>query len=457
MTRYTDATIRGFLVAALVVPLLLTGCIKDLFGGEKPTIGTEIVSSQGTNDEQKLPNFPPKQPVSGQPTHKQQMAVAVGGPSRPDETLLPTGLPGNAGVAAETRPSAPVESTRQFAAGMPPDAAYGDAVLTEDCTWRGEVHVAGVVTVAPQATLTIEPGAVIRFGEAGESAGSVSMLLVYGRIDARGTQEKTVRFTSRFAQPMAGDWRGIVLLGSEKKNLFSSCRIEGAETGLDASFAVVTLKDVLFSRCTTGTRLRDCVAQVSGGGASGCTAGVRMTDSEADLRGAAITGNRQGVVAERCSLYLAGGRFIHNDLESLKAANCRVKISGGAFLANGAGIDLESSTGTVSGARIAENADYGIRLAGSRVKVYGNEISRNSGSGMKVADGQGAAWGNALFANGTYDLVNEGNEDFIALGNWWGAADPAAAGKRIFTSRPGIGQGRVLYLPPLKANPMALH
>jgi len=269
-----------------------------------------------------------------------------------------------------------------------------------------------------------------------------------------GTPEKPVRFTSLFARPMAGDWRGIVLLGSEKRNLLESCVIEGAESGLDASYATVTLKNVLFSRCSRGAWYRDSVVSATGGGASGCIIGVRLSDSEADLRGGAVAGNRQGIVAERSSLYLAGGSFLHNDLESLQGADCRVKITGGEFIANGAGIDLESSQGSISGARIAENADYGIRLAASRVRVYGNEIVRNSGSGLKVTDGRGAAWGNAIFANGTYDLVNGGSEEFMAMGNWWGAPDPAVAGNRISPARGGDGGGRVLFLPLLKANPL---
>jgi len=112
------------------------------------------------------------------------------------------------------------------------------------------------------------------------------------------------------------------------------------------------------------------------------------------------------------------------------------------------------SQGSVYGVKLAENADYGIRLASSRVKVCGSEIIHNSGSGMQVSDGRGAAWGNAIYANGTYDLVNSGSEEFIALGNWWGTPEPAAAGRRIYPAHSDNGPGRVLYLPLLKANPL---
>ena len=38
-----------------------------------------------------------------------------------------------------------------------------EVVLTEDTVWRGTIHVKGSVVVAPQATLRIDPGTIVRF------------------------------------------------------------------------------------------------------------------------------------------------------------------------------------------------------------------------------------------------------------------------------------------------------
>jgi hypothetical protein len=323
----------------------------------------------------------------------------------------------------------------------------GETVLTEDVAWQGEVLVSGVVTVAPQATLTIGAGSVVRF------AGSGGLLLVEGRIVASGTREKPVLFTSRFAEPAGGDWQGLVLLGSEKKNLLENCLIKGAETGLDASFARVTLKNVSFARCVTGARLQDTLVVASGGGANGCNAGLILVDSEAELHDAVFSGNRSGVVAQRSSLYLDGGEMTGNAAVGVKAADSRIRIVGGRFAANGTGLALTACQGSVSGCSMAGNGDCGLVLAGSRVKVYGNEIVNNGKAGLRVEDGQGAAWGNSFVANGGCDLYNAGVEDFRAMDNWWGGTPTAEVGKRIHDRQADNGRGRVFYLPVMTGRP----
>jgi hypothetical protein len=423
------------LIVAATIPLLFTGCTTGLFGGESKALHS---APPLPSPPQVLEKIPPQDlPV---PSPEQRVPVSPPAPVKP----------------AEKAQSGAADQTRRLAAGSRPDFFYQDAVLTEDVTWRGEVRVAGVVTIAPQATLTVEQGTVVRFGGEGEMAGHDAFLLVCGRVVALGTREKPILFSSRFAQPMAGDWQGIAMLGSEKKNLLENCRVEGAETGLDTSYSTVTLKDVHFSRCGTGASWRDSVVSAAGGGANGCITGLHLMDSEVDMSAAVISGNRQGVVADRSSLYLSGGSVSRNDLDALKAADSRIRIAGGSFTANGTGLTLVSSQGTVTGARIAGNAGHGIMLANSRVKVHGNEIAGNGGAGIIVEDGRGSAWGNSIVANGEYDLVNKGTEEFRAMGNWWGAADLSVIGKRIYDRKVESGRGRVFYLPALAAKPAAI-
>jgi len=456
-------------MAAIIVPLLLIGCVKGLFEGENTVLRPEVIKYKGTTG---TPKPPTKEvclePGGGQPDGEGGKLPAPEKPCPPvEKKLLPQELPVQSPqqlmpIPPPVPPKSPgkpqsslADPARHLAEGPLPDFSYRDAILTEDVVWRGEVHITGVVTVAPQSTLTVEQGTVLRFGGRDKGVQN-SFLLVYGRVVAKGTREKPVLFTSHYAQSMAGDWQGIAVLGSEKKNLLENCRIEGAETGLDSAYSTVTLKNVHFNRCGMGARLRDSIVFSTGGGASGCIVGLYLMDSEAELRDAGVSGNRQGVVAERSSLFLAGGTFSRNDLEALKTADSKVKIAGGSFTVNGAGLAIVSSQGSLSGAKITGNADYGVLLAKSRVKVYGNEIARNGGAGLKVEDGKGVAWGNSIFANGEYDLVNGGTEEFRAMGNWWGAADFSAIGKRIYDRQTDSGRGRVFYTPVLRDNPLAL-
>jgi hypothetical protein len=244
-----------------------------------------------------------------------------------------------------------------------------------------------------------------------------------------------------------------VLLSSGKKNLIENCRVEGAETGFDASFSTVTMKNTFCGRCRTGVRMQDSVVVMTGGGAGECGCGLILYDCEADIRSADFFGNRLGIYAARTSLSLAGSRLTGNNLLALAADSCRLNIAGNGFTGNGSGLSLTGCEGSVSANRIANNAVYGLVLSRSRVKVNANEIELNARVGLRIEDGKGLAWGNALFANGDYDLYNAGTEEFRAIGNWWGDATTEFAG-RIYDRRMDGALGRVLYLPVLRTRPV---
>jgi hypothetical protein len=315
-------------------------------------------------------------------------------------------------------------------------------VLVEDTVWRGEVLVEGVLAVAPQATLSVEPGTVVRFRRKEAQA---PLLVVQGRLVAVGTRENPVLFTSNFAAPAPGDWQGILLLGSEKKNQLENCRIEGAETGIDAIFSSLSLKGVWVERAGTGMRFQDTVVTMDAGGASSCDTALRFSESEATLRSPSLTGNRQGLIAQRSSIYLLEGNLSGNQAAAFIGDSSRVKIQGGALLANGSGVTLTGCEGSISGAKLAKNREFGLSLATSRVKVTGNVISGNGNNGVIVADGAAVAWDNAIFENAGYDLYHAGVEEFRAPANWWGGGEP-----KIYDNG---GRGRVLYLPVLAARP----
>ena len=90
----------------------------------------------------------------------------------------------------------------------------------------------GFVYVKDGATLTIEPGTVIK----GDKATKGTLIIERGgKIIANGTASQPIVFTS--AQPAgsraAGDWGGIIILGKAPVNLGASAKIEG---GVDREF-----------------------------------------------------------------------------------------------------------------------------------------------------------------------------------------------------------------------------
>ncbi|WP_210466674.1 T9SS C-terminal target domain-containing protein [Rufibacter roseolus] len=84
----------------------------------------------------------------------------------------------------------------------------------------------GFVYVDNNATLTIEPGTIIK----GEKATQGTLLIQRGaKIMAQGTAEKPIVFTSNQAKGSRapGDWGGVVILGKAKNNQSQNVQVEG--------------------------------------------------------------------------------------------------------------------------------------------------------------------------------------------------------------------------------------
>jgi hypothetical protein len=97
----------------------------------------------------------------------------------------------------------------------------GDNILigkinTDKLLDPGKVYIIrGIVYVVDGATLTIPAGTILL----GEKASKGTLVITRGcKIDANGTIEKPVVFTSDQSNPQRGDWGGLVLLGRAKTN-----------------------------------------------------------------------------------------------------------------------------------------------------------------------------------------------------------------------------------------------
>lgn len=441
--------------AALLAALAVSGCatVDGLFGGKRNESRPVVAALALTEN----PRPPAKAVIPGAvpPLSADRGSKPQESAPRPAVEAAPASPPVQKTLQPPERPALP--GTGRIATGapaLPADRVFRDTVLAEDTTWRGEIIVEGALTVLPQTTLTVEPGTVVRFRRTVAGAGAGPLLLVQGRLVARGSAGEPVRFTSAFPDPLAGDWEGIVFLASEKKNSLEHCRIEGAVAGIDAAFSTLTLKQVSLTGCGTGARLQDSVATVAGGGASGCDVGMELDETEADVREALFRENRLGMVVRSSSLNLEGAVFDANARVGLAVAGSRTRLHGNLFEKNGIGLALDGCDGTVSGGRVADNREFGIVLTRSRVKVTANEIVGNGAVGLRVDDGKGIAWGNAFAGNARYDLYNTGADDFRAIANWWGDLTAVSVETRIFDALDDPGRGRVLVAPVLRAKPL---
>ena len=115
-------------------------------------------------------------------------------------------------------------------AGQGGGQASGEAVtkITTNTTWTADkiYLLKGFVFVSNGATLTIEPGTIIK----GDKATKGTLIVTRGsKINAVGTVDKPIVFTSALAAGARsqGDWGGIILLGKAPVNQGTDVKIEG--------------------------------------------------------------------------------------------------------------------------------------------------------------------------------------------------------------------------------------
>jgi hypothetical protein len=110
--------------------------------------------------------------------------------------------------------------------------------ITTNTTWNsGTIYLlTGNRFVKNGATLTIEPGTIIR----GDKASKGTLIVTKnGRINANGTQTQPIVFTSNepTGQRGYGDWGGVVILGNATTNIPGGVGIiEGGLLGQDATY-----------------------------------------------------------------------------------------------------------------------------------------------------------------------------------------------------------------------------
>jgi hypothetical protein len=335
------------------------------------------------------------------------------------------------------------------------DLSYENATLTEDVTWRGTVLVRGSLVIAAQATLRIEPGTVVRFAKRAGTR-QAPRLVVMGRLSCNGTADRPVLLAPDSSEPGSGEWGGVLLLSSEKRNQVENCRIEGAETAIEARFSTLTAKGVTVLRSVTGLLLRDSTATLSTVAVSGCATGLESHDSELDLRDGTLADNRQGVSAHRSTLVLAALNVSGSEKEGILAEECRLKFNSCELADNGVGALLKGGEGQLLMSRFVRNRDAGLQLSGARIKVYRCLFADNRGDGMRVDDGRGIVWASAFSGNGGYNLANAGSEAFSAVQNWWGGADEATIAAKLLDSAKDARLGAVAVAPWLTERPAVL-
>ncbi|HEY5973437.1 MAG TPA: carboxypeptidase regulatory-like domain-containing protein [Geobacteraceae bacterium] len=266
-----------------------------------------------------------------------------------------------------------------------------DAVIDRDTTWSGTVIISGRVVVARRATLTIAPGATIKFVRVDRDGDGVGdgELRVLGRLLAKGTSLKPIRFRSAARKPTPGDWSYLLIFTSGADNIIEHCRFENAFTGLQVHFSRAMVRDSLFLNNREG---------------------IRFGRAEMNIEHNDFHGNGFGIR--------------HHRLEG------PVSIMNNNFYDNEVGIFL-----VPSGQNIMNFSPETYRIAGDQDHfpvVRGNNFHN-------------------LFYD--YKLGERQSYDVILPGNWWGAAAEERIYAKIFDSGRDASLGKV-RITPIRLTPV---
>ncbi len=294
------------------------------------------------------------------------------------------------------------------------DFVTGDAAhtITENATLTaGTWYINNTVTVAPGVTLTINPGAVLKFPSAN------IRITVNGNLNVAGTSSNpaTIDFTAPYTYGMNG-----IQFNSGSGGSFSYCNIKNASYGIYASNATIAVDHCTISNCAQ-----------AGVYSSGQL--PRITYSTFTGNGTAISISNTGFVSYP---WITGNTISSNRY--------------GIYLYNSSPMYLEFNT--VSG-----NTDGGIWCShGSTPYMRGNTISGNGGDGLHAEDASPAHFGsyygepglnvvrqnsrygvyanssnvylgstdthygmNSIYNNGSYELLATYNSYVMAQYNWW--------------------------------------
>lgn len=325
--------------------------------------------------------------------------------------------------------------------------------LERNEVWRGQIEIAGDVTVEEGASLLIEPGSVLTFLEDRLQTGKDierCELHVRGWLQASSRPEAPIVLTSRAQNP--GAWYGIVVEEGGQINL-SGVDILHAEEAIvgknlyrDQELRSIRVRSTL----RTGIRFEQVLGSVS-------------------LSNVEVSGSGEhGIVADNVRFLFLGGSIVSENhgngvsatSSELRVHNCLFSDAGGTHLALGqgslgtirgnrfrGGIGIESAETTrvlVAEDRFVGNTT-GVTSLDSDLQLTNNRFQGN-GVGLRVMGNliPTVFAFNNLIDSGTM-VENMSTRLLAAEHNWWGSDDEDWIAERI--------SGPVRWRPHLHAEP----
>jgi hypothetical protein len=227
------------------------------------------------------------------------------------------------------------------------------------------------IEVITGATLTIESGVIVKF------ALNTVLDIDGGKLDAQGTVNDSILFTTTFLNPTNTKWRGIFLRGWEESKM-EYCKIEFASTGISTVISGATI--LKFKHTTFSDNGYGLVSSITNNGAiiDSCTFtnngyGIYYKEA-ATITNSVLTLNGIGIwCRDKC---LIKDCIIQNSNQYGICSYDEDSVINNIIINNSTG--LLYSDGTVQGNRI-ENNFIGIEISMTLgIKIICNQICNNT-------------------------------------------------------------------------------
>jgi parallel beta-helix repeat protein len=337
-------------------------------------------------------------------------------------TATPTPVPTEAPIATPT-PGIAINKT-----------TFGE-ILGEE-TWRDEMTIVGDVWIAEGASLTIEPGTVVRFTaqsdvlqrggfeDAAEPErvnfpddppainANMVQIEVFGTLKAQGTADNPIIFTSDSAIPFVNDWAGIAVHDATVVVEHAVVEYNYWGIGLYGDEPLATITNTVFrhiAACGICTGDHPIVTQV-----------VISENEFHDCR--------------------------HEGVSTFPEQN--IVVRNNLFTDNYAGVIADGNSILIEGNTIRNN-EQGIGAQnGASPTILGNEITDNTVAGIWVwYESSATVHGNNIYNNGMNLKLGNSPGNLNAGDNWWGTTNEFQIGQGIFDKRDRPWLGYVEYRP----------
>ncbi|HEY9173064.1 MAG TPA: immunoglobulin domain-containing protein [Verrucomicrobiae bacterium] len=303
---------------------------------------------------------------------------AAGQPESVQQTVAPGsyffrvyGYPAGHGTYSQSQP---YQLSVSAAPIRPPGPVSGQ--ITNAVMWSGVVELTGDVTIVGGASLTILPGTQVRCAggddrSSGNDNSRVEIIVNGGTLEASGTPEAPIRFTSNLQNPQPGNWYGIRVV--EGDVTLRHCVVENGVEGIrfedtDTRFNSYTLENSTVQRCNGNG------VTVSGGSYV-----VPVVLSNFQL----LNNSGAGLYAQGAAEF-RGGRVEGNSGNGLYAYGSSALVVTGAMVKlNGGGVNAsEGATVTLTDSVMSFNRGSGVNGSRSALQMSGCTVARNDSWGV---------------------------------------------------------------------------